>query len=121
MIWMFMFTHMGEEEILNHRNCGKSRSCCNCTAVFTQHYRHQLLVLLDKVDMPSRALIRNMQLLKTKFHKMAFWMTQKSLSIAFFVILDQYAFIYFFKFWMTENHFRSFFSRALVSLIPLGE
>ena len=56
------FAHMGEEEI----NCGKSRSCCNCKAIFTR-YRHQLL--LDEVEMPSHTQIRHIQLLKKKITK----------------------------------------------------
>ena len=47
----------GEEEILNQLR--QSKSCCK--AVCTR-YRHQLLVLLDEVDMPSRTQIRHTQL-----------------------------------------------------------
>ena len=53
----------GEEEILNKLRQSKSR----CKAVFTR-YRHQLLVLLDDVDMPSCTQIRHSQLF---FYKMA--------------------------------------------------
>ena len=45
--------------------------CCNCKAVFTR-YRHQLLLLLDEVDMPSHTQIRHMQLFfKFFFSQMA--------------------------------------------------
>ena len=47
----------GEEEILNELRQSKSR----CKAVFTR-YRHQLLVLLDVVNMPSRTQIRHTKL-----------------------------------------------------------
>ena len=43
----------GKEEILNELRRSKSR----CKAVFTRH-RHQLLVLSNEVDMPSRTQIR---------------------------------------------------------------
>ena len=114
-----MFTHMGRKKYW--MNCGKSRSRCNCKAVHTR-YRHQLLVLLDEVDMPSRTQIRHMQLLKkiTKWPSAAILDDRKSLSIAFLAILEQYAtfnFSDFFSqngcrrpFWMTKNHFRSHFS-----------
>ena len=52
----------GEEEILNELWQSKSR----CNAVDTR-YRHQLLVLLDEIDMPSRTQIRHTQLFF--FHK----------------------------------------------------
>ena len=68
-------------------NCGKSRSRCNCKAVFTR-YRHQLLLLLDEVDMSY--VICNF--IFFNFHKMAAILDdQKSLSITFLVISDQYA------------------------------
>ena len=54
----------------------------------------------------------------TKWLPATIWDDRKSLSITFLVIPDQYATLIFFKsqngcrrpFWMTENHFRSYFS-----------
>ena len=100
-------------------NCGKSKSCCNCKAVFTR-YRHQLLLLLDEVDMPSRTQIRHMQLFF--FHKMAagghFGWQKNHFRLLFssFQINTQFFFKFFLQnglrrpFCMTENHFRSHFS-----------
>ena len=72
-------------------NCGKGRSRCNCEAVFTR-YRHQVLLSLDEVDMSSRTQIRHMQ---QNWPPAAILDDQKSLSIAFLVISDQYAFFLF--------------------------
>ena len=59
-LWKSGETGLGGErqyDDLDFHVCGKSRSRCNCKAVFTR-YRHQLLLLLHQVDMPRRTQIR---------------------------------------------------------------
>ena len=66
-----------------HMNCGKSRSRCNCKAVFIR-YRHQLLLLLDEVDMLSRTQIRHYTtffLNFTKWPPVAFKINTQSFKI----------------------------------------
>ena len=102
----------GEEEILNELRQSKSR----CKTVFTR-YRHQLLVLLDEVDMPSCTQIRHTKLFFSQNRqRMPFWMTENHFRSHFssFQINTQ---LYFVSqngcrrpFWMTENHFQSHFS-----------
>ena len=92
----------GEEEIFNELQQSKSR----CKAVFTR-YRHQLLVLLDEVDMPSRT----QTFFLTKSLTPAIFDDQKSLSIAFLAILDQYSTLIFFNFFFYKMAASNTFDR----------
>ena len=86
--------------------------CCDINPITVTHvtvrpylrdiYRHQLLLLFNEVDMPSRTQIRHMQLLKTFFLNITFdHISRHFRSIHNFILQNGSRP----PFWMTENHF----------------